>query len=81
MHKFCNDCKYLKLPNFIKEKYNEFVFTKFLECPLEDDGKIAGCVVKYFNIDIGLFIKELLSRGMLEKEEIAELMKLDLIGT
>lgn len=81
MHKFCNDCKYLKLPNFIKEKYNEFVFPKFLECPLEDNPKVAGCVVKHFDIDIGIFIKELINRNMLEKEEISELVKLELIGT
>jgi len=72
MKNFCKDCVHSTVPNTIKEKFNNFASTTFLECPSEDE-KVVGCLIKNIDIkwlDFFVFLRE---NKQLEEIEINSL--------
>jgi|WetSurSiteA1Bulk_404760.scaffolds.fasta_scaffold271137_2 hypothetical protein len=74
MKSFCNNCPHLKVPDSIKEKFNEFCKPTFIECPTEDK-TVAGCLISMMSINWPEFFSFLLKNKKMEMKEYEELKK------
>lgn len=72
MNSFCENCPHRQVPDLLREKFNALNFKLFCNQPI-DDPNIAGCTVKYINIDWVQFANFLANKKLLSKGQIDEL--------
>ena len=70
MNNFCKDCPQRRVPNILKEKYNQFVAKTFIECPFNDK-QVVGCLIKDLNIKWEDFFKWIIQKEVLTDREKA----------
>lgn len=68
INSFCNGCKHRKIPESIKQKFNNNVKVMFDECPFKDK-KVVGCFVKDIVVDWKSFSRWLEDNNMFSEDE------------
>ena len=74
---FCKTCPHRKIPQSLKEKFNEHIKLMFIECPTSDEC-IAGCLIKNITVEWKSFVKWTEDNKLLTEDEkkSLKLMKL-----